>query len=94
MYEVLSYESHLNFSHLIPILFSVHLGQTMHYLFEGKLVIRNFYWSPLGPCNGIPRLCSDRLPLGPYNHHIRLNHVPFNKIHLVPGIPSFLDFFD
>ena len=26
-----------------------------------------------------PRLCSDRSPLDPYNHHIRLNDVPHNK---------------
>ena len=41
-----------------------------------------------------PGLCSDRSPFGPYNHHIRLDDVPLNKIHLVLGIPSFLDLFD
>ena len=39
-------------------------------------------------------LCLDRLPFGPYDHHIRLDDVPPNKIHLVLGFPNFLDFFD
>ena len=40
------------------------------------------------------RLCSNRSPLGPYNHHIRLKDVPSNKIHLVLDILNFLDLFD
>ena len=66
----------------------------MCYLFQGKSVLENFHWSPFGPCNEFPRLCSDRSPLGPYDHHIRLDDAPPNKIHLVLGIPNFLDFFD
>ena len=33
-------------------------------------------------------------PFGPYDLHIRLNDVSLNKIHLVLGIPSFLDLFN
>ena len=36
-------------------------------------------------------LCSNRSPFGPYNHHIRLDDILPNKIHLVLGIPNFLD---
>ena len=43
---------------------------------------------------GLPGLCSNRSPLGPYDLHIRLNDVSSNKIHLILGIPIFLDFFD
>ena len=42
----------------------------------------------------LPELCSNRSPFGPYDLHIRLNDVPLNKIHLILGIPNFLDLFD
>ena len=41
-----------------------------------------------------PRLCSYRPPFGPYDHHIKLDDVLPNKIHIVLGFPNFLDFFD
>ena len=40
---------------------------------------------------GLPRLRSDRSPLGPYDPH--LDDATPNEIHLVLGIPNFLDFF-
>ena len=94
LHEDHSFEPLLNFSHLIPILISVHLGQRM------------CYCAKVNQCLGIsighlsihamkfPGLCSDRLPFGPYDHHIRLDDIPPNEIHLVLGIPNFLDFFD
>ena len=39
-------------------------------------------------------LFSDLSPFGPYDLPIKLNDVSLNKIHLVLGIPSFLDLFD
>ena len=53
-----------------------------------------FYWSPFDFEIEYPELCSDRSPFSPYDRHIRLDDVPLNKIHLVLGIPSFLDLFD
>ena len=63
------------------------------------LVLRRISpWNSIGLLSVLaieyPDLCFDRSPFGPYDRHIRLDDVPFNKIHLVLGIPSFLDLFN
>ena len=91
LYEVYSFVSLLNFSHRIPILLSVKQCDTCSKVNQslgnsiGHLSVHTMK---------LTGLCSDRSSLGPYNHHIRLNDVPPKKIHLVLGIPNFLDFFD
>ena len=66
----------------------------MYYLFKGKSVLENPISHLLVHAIGLPGLCSDRSLFSPYDLHIRLNDISSNKIHLVLGIPSFLDFFD
>ena len=39
-------------------------------------------------------LRSNRSHLAPYDSHIMLEGASLNKIHLVPCIPNFLNFFD
>ena len=93
-YEVYTFVSSLDFSHFIPVLFSVLLGLKMRYLFYGESILGN----SIGLLSVLTieylGLCSDRSPFDPYDLHIRLNDVHLNKIHLVLGIPSFLDLFD
>ena len=63
-------------------------------LFQGN----SFFGNPIGHLSvhtiRLPRLCSNRLPLGPDDPHIMLGEAPPNKIHLVPGLLNFLNFFD
>ena len=48
---------------------------------------------PWAKSHGTHRLYSDRSPFGLYDHHIRLDNVPSNKIHIILDIHNFLDFF-
>ena len=93
-YEFHSFKSPLNFSHPFPIPFSVHLGQKVLYCPKIHQSLGNSIGHLSVHTMELPGLCSDRSPLGPYDHCIRLNDAPPNKIYIVVGIPNFLDFFD
>ena len=53
-----------------------------------------FYWSPFGPYDRITWAMLESITSRSYDPHIMLANVPPKKIHLVLGIPNFLDFFD
>ena len=92
--KVHSFKSPLNFEHLFPILLSVYLGQTMRYCSMSNQSLGNSIGHLSIHTMELPELCSDQSPLSPYDHCIRLNVIPSNKIHLVLGIPNLVDFFD